>query len=352
MMSFRGTRLEKACLPQGTVWLLESLAEAKGREMLFEKQSPQILKGLREMAFIESAESSNRIEGVTVERQRLRPLVLGKARPRDRSEEEIVGYRRALHWIHAGYKKIPITPENCLRLHSLAQGGTSGDAGQWKSTPVDIVETFPDGRRRVRFRTLPPDKVPSAMDELCLGYRHAMDQGKVTPLLATACLILDFLCIHPFRDGNGRVSRLISLLAFYHHGYGVGRYISHERLVEQTKESYYEVLATSSEGWHEGKHDILPWFNYLLSTLRSAYREFEERAARDRPARGSKADLVSYALENVTSPFGIADIERLCPNVSREMIRVVMNRWREEGRLEVMGRGRDAKWRRIESKRR
>ena len=130
------------------------------------------------------------------------------------------------------------------------------------------------------------------------------------------------------------------------HGHPVGRYISHERIVEQTKESYYEVLKNSSHGWHEKEHDIFPWFNYLLSTLRTAYREFEDRAGRQRPVRGAKSELVEYALKHVTGPFGIADIERLCPNVSREMIRKVMNRWRSEGRLEMLGKGRDARWQR------
>lgn len=350
MMSFRGTRLAEIRLPLGTVWLLESLAESKGRQALYEKQSPQILKALRELALVESAESSNRIEGVTVERDRLRPLVLGNARPRDRSEEEIVGYRKTLSWIQTNYEKIPIVPDTFKRLHALAQGGTTGDAGQWKQAPNEIIEIYADGRRQVRFRPLEPAQVPSAVEELCMAYRDSIDQLKVTPLLAVACLMLDFLCIHPFRDGNGRVARLLTLLALYHHGYEVGRYISHERIVEQSKEGYYEVLQRSSIGWHQGQHDVLPWFNYLLSTLRMAYREFEDRAARERPARGSKADLIAYALEHVPSPFGIADVERLCPNVSREMIRVVMNRWRKEGRLQVLGRGRDARWRRLERK--
>ena len=350
MMSFRGSRLAETRLPLGTVWLLESLAEAKGRQALHEKQSPQLLNALRELALVESTESSNRIEGVTIDRARLRPLVLGHARPRDRSEEEIVGYRKALSWIHTTHEKIPIEPETFRRLHALAQGGTSGDAGQWKRLPNEIVEVHPHGRREVRFRPVEPDRVPEALEELCLGYRHSIDQLKVTPLLAVACLVLDFLCIHPFRDGNGRVSPLLTLLAFYQHGHQVGRYIGLERIVEQTKESYYDALHQSSIRWHEGQHDVLPWLHYFLSTPRMAYREFEERAGRERPTRGSKADLITYALENVPSPFGIADVERLCPNVSREMIRVVMNRWRKEGRLEVLGRGRDARWRRLNRK--
>jgi Fic family protein len=348
MMSFRGARLAETHLPLGTVWLLESLAESKGRQAFFEQQSPQILKALHELALVESTESSNRIEGVTVAADRLRPLVLGNTRPRDRSEEEIVGYRKALSWIHAHHEKIPIEASTFLRLHALAQGGTSGDAGHWKQSANDIVEVYPDGRREVRFRPVAPDQVPGAVDELCIAYHHALDQLKVTPLLAVACLVLDFLCIHPFRDGNGRVSRLLTLLAIYHQGHQVGRYISHERIVEETKESYYEVLKASSLGWHEGRHDFMPWFNYLLSTQRMAYRELEERADRQRPARGAKADLVTYALEHVPSPFAIADVERLCPSVSREMIRVVMNRWRKDGRLESLGRGRAARWRRTQ----
>jgi len=350
MISFRGNRLAKTQLPLGTVWLLEKLAESKGKQALYEKQSPQILKALLEMALVESTESSNRIEGVTVDRDRLRPLVLGNARARDRSEEEIVGYRRALSWIHTNHEKVRIEPETVKRLHALAQGGTTGDAGEWKRTPNEIIEVSPDGRREVRFRPVEPEKVSSAIEELCLGYRHSIDQQKVTPLLALACLVLDFLCIHPFRDGNGRVSRLLTLLALYHHGHQVGRYISLERLIEQTIESYYETLQLCSTGWHEERHEILPWFDYFLSTMRMAYREFEERAERQRPARGSKADLIDYALANVPSPFGISDVERLCPNVSRDMIRVVMNRWRKEGRLKAMGRGRDARWERIEMK--
>jgi Fic family protein len=348
MMSFRGSRLAELRLPQGAVWLLESLAESRGRQALYERQSPQILKALRELALVESTESSNRIVGVEVGPGRLRPLVLGNARPRDRSEEEIVGYRRALSWVHTDHARIRIEPETVRRLHALAQGGTSGDAGEWKRAPIDIVEVHADGRRTVRFRPLAPALVPAAVEELCVAYRHCLDQGTVTPLLGVAGLVLDFLCIHPFRDGNGRVSRLLTVLALYHHGHQVGRYVGHERVVEQTKETYYEALERSSKGWHEGAHDILPWFHYLLTTIRMAYRELEDRAGRERPARGSKADLVAYALEHVSSPFGIADVERLCPSVSRDMIRVVMNRWRRQGRLENLGRGRDARWRRVD----
>lgn len=344
MRSFQGTRLMDLRLGQGTVWMLETLAEAKGRQQLYEHQSPQLLRSLREVALIESAESSNRIEGVTVERARLRPLVLDDAMPKSRPEEEIVGYRRALNWIHTGYAEIPFDPRMLRQLHKLAQGGTTGDAGEWKQRSNDIVELFADGHREVRFRPLAPEYVATAVDELCLSYRDAVDHRRVSGLVAAAAMVLDVTCIHPFRDGNGRVSRLVTLLALYQLGYHVGRYISLERIIEQTKDDYYAALKASSIGWHEGTHDVMPWLSYLLSTVRMAYREFEERASRMRPERGEKSDLVDAALGTMTGAFAISDIERLCPNVSRELVRRVMNRWRDEGRLEVVSRGRDARW--------
>ena len=200
MMSFRGTRLGELRLPQGTVWMLETLAEAKGRQQLYEHQSPQMLEALREVALIESAESSNRIEGVTVERERLKPLVLGNTAPKDRSEEEIVGYRRALNWIHAEHAKIELSSATCLKLHSLAQGGTTGDAGVWKSRPNDIVQLFQDGHREIRFRPLAPELVPAAMDEMFLAYAEVINQRQATPLLAVAALIFFYFSEIPYEN--------------------------------------------------------------------------------------------------------------------------------------------------------
>ena len=276
MMTFRGTRLAQTKLTQDIVWLLETVAEAKGKQALYERQAPRLLKTLEEIALVEGTESSNRIDGVTIESGRLRPLVLGKARPRDRSEEEINGYRNALNWIHANHEKVPIEPETMRRLHALAQEGMIGDAGQWKESQNEIVELDPEGRLEVRFQPVEPALVSSAVEELCLSYKDSLEQLRITPLIAVACLVFDFLCIHPFRQANGRVSRLLTLLALYHHGHRVGRYISFERIIEQTKESYYETLQASSVGWHNGSHDIMPWFHYFLTTMHAAYREFEE----------------------------------------------------------------------------
>lgn len=279
-MTFRGDRLAKTRLPRGTVWLLEKLAESQLKQALYEKQSSRFLKSLQEIALVEGTESSNRIDGVTVEPKRLRLLVVGDARPRDRSEEEILGYKNALSWIHGNYEKAPIEPETLRHLHALAQEGTIGDAGEWKESQNEIVELDPEGRLEVRFQPVEPALVPSAVEKLCLAYNRSIDQINIAPLVAVACLVFDFLCIHPFREANGRVSRLLTLLALYHHGHKVGRYISLERIVEQSKESYYKALQTSSVGWHDGSHDVMPWVQYFLSTIHTAYRVLEECAGK------------------------------------------------------------------------
>lgn len=346
MKSFDPKRLAGATVPLGVSWQLGTVMESKGRQDLYEKQSPEVLRTLRELAIVESAESSNRIEGVTVEPGRLRPLVLGRARPRDRSEEEVVGYRNALNWIHTESGAISVTPQVIQRLHAIAQAG-GGDAGQWKARDNEIIEVLPDGRRVVRFHPAPARETPAAMEQLCLGYRHVTDQELLPPLLAVANFIFDFLCIHPFRDGNGRVSRLLTFLLLYHHGFRVGRYVSLERLIEDSKEGYYEALKRSSEGWHETQHDLLPWWAYFLGILRSAYREFEERMAAVRAPRGAKTETVRRAILAFPGEFAISDVERACPGVSRDMIRLVLRALQKEKRIALLGRGRRARWRQM-----
>jgi Fic family protein len=346
MMTFRPDRLGDFRLPVSTVWLLSDIAEAKGRQDLYTGQSPQVLQALRNTAIVESVESSNRIEGVTVQPDRLRPLVLGNSRPRDRSEEEIQGYRNALQQIHTDASSIPVNPTTLRDLHRTIQSG-AGDAGKWKAVDNDIIELVPGRAPRVRFRTLKAPLVPKAVEELCLLYQHALDQQHVPPAVAIAALVLDFLCIHPFRDGNGRVSRLLTVLTLYHHGFEVGRYVSLERLIEESKEDYYAVLKDSSVGWHEGKHDLLPWLNYFLAILRRTYVVFEERAGQIKNIRGSKAKLVVDAVRRLPNPFRIADVQRLCPGVSIDWIRRVLKELRSKGKVECLGRGQQAQWRRL-----
>ena len=227
---------------------------------MFTKQSPQKLKALREHALIESAISSNRIEGVEVEPARVGTVVFGKTHLRDRDEEEVRGYRKALDRIHSRGPALPIDEETIRQLHSLSRGGI-GDAGEYKQRENDIIEVFPDGRRQVRFRTVGAADTPAFMRELIERWAEVRRQRTVHPLIALGAFGLDFLCVHPFRDNNGRTSRLLLLLQAYHLGFEVGRYLSLERVIEQTKDRYYETIKLSSQGWHEGKHDPWPYIN-------------------------------------------------------------------------------------------
>lgn len=343
MITLRQFSNKPESIPASASWYLSDLGEARGKQELFTRQSPQRLKVLRENALIESAVSSNRIEGVTVDQTRIRTIVLGKSHLRDRDEEEVRGYRNALKLIHEQGAKLPVSEDTILRLHKLAKGGI-GDAGQYKEKDSDIIEKYPDGTSRVRFKTVSSAQTPAYMAELIELWGRCLRERWVHPLVALAGFNLDFLCIHPFRDGNGRVSRLLLLLQLYHLGYEAGRYISIERIIEQSKDRYYETLEQSSQGWHEGKHDPWPYINYVLFTLKTAYREFEERVGQLRSPKGAKTEMITAAIAKTLGPFRIADIQRECPGVSLDMIRQVLKIMKVSGQVECLGRGQNAKW--------
>ena len=343
MKTFQQFEKKIESIPTTTSWYLADLGEARGKQELFTKQSPQKLKVLREHALIESAVSSNRIEGVTVDQKRVGTVVFGKRHLKDRSEEEVRCYRTVLDWIHREGTKIPVSEKTILKLHQMSRGEI-WDAGKYKEKNVDIIEKLPGGRERVRFKTVEASKTPAFMKKLIESWQDTLKEKNVYPLIALAAFNLDFLCIHPFRDGNGRVSRLLLLLQCYSLGYEVGRYISLERLIEQNKERYYETLEQSSQSWHETKHDPWPYINYLLYILKIAYQEFESRVGQMKSPRGAKTELIEVAIASFEREFAISDLEKACPGVSRDMIRIVMNRLRKQGRLKILGRGCDARW--------
>ena len=337
-------------IPATTAWYVSDLGEYRGKQELYTRQSPQRLKALCEHSLIESAVSSNRIEGVEVEPARVR-AVMALPRPllRDRDEEEVRGYRDALAWIHADAATIAVSDETIKRLHASTRGQI-WDAGQYKEKDGDIIERYVDGRERVRFRTVPAADTPQAIMSLVSDWQTCIEERWVPLPIALAAFNLDFLCIHPFRDGNGRVSRLLWLLQSYHAGYEAGRYISFERLIEQNKARYYQTLEESSQGWHEGRHDPWPYINYVLSILKLAYREFEERVGEIKAPRGSKREQVLTGIarlsERAATGFGIREIEQACPGVSRDMVRRVLREEQAAGRLECQGKGPAASWRR------
>jgi len=344
MMTLRLLTSRLDSVPVLTSWYLADLGEARGKQELFTKQSPQKLKVLRDHALIESAISSNRIEGVTVDQSRVGTIIFGKAGLRDRDEEEVRGYRDALKLVHEQWGKLPISEDTILGLHNLSRANI-GDAGQYKEKDGDIIEKYPDGRVRVRFKTVSAANVPESMRETISLWNAALRDHQVHPLIAMAAMNLDFLCIHPFRDGNGRVSRLLLLLASHHLGFEVGRYISLERVIEQNKERYYETLEQSSQGWHEGTHDPWPYINYILGALKTAYREFEQRVGEIASPRGSKTELLMGAIQRAGDNFRASDLQRECPGVSLDMIRRVLKDLRSLGRVECLGRGQHAEWR-------
>jgi Fic family protein len=343
MMTLRQLAAEPPTLPMRTTWYLTDLAEAKGKYELYTRQSPQKLEVLREHALIESAVSSNRIEGVEVDKSRVATLMFGKPALRDRDEEEVRGYRDALNLIHQNGAKLPVSEATIKKLHKLSRGEI-WDAGIYKEKDVDIIQKYADGRSRVRFKTLPAKQTPKAMAEMIELWQRGMREKWVHPLVLAAALNLDFLCIHPFRDGNGRVSRLLFLLACYHCGIEAGRYISLERIIEDNKERYYEVLEQSSQRWHEGKHNPWPAMNFLLFILTHACKEFEQRLGDIKTIPGEKTGLVLTALQNQSGSFSVADLQNACPGVSVDMIRHVLNRLRAEKKVRCLGRGRTSRW--------
>jgi len=330
-------------VPGHISWYLADLGEARGKQELYSRQAPQRLKMLREHALIESAISSNRIEGVTVDRSRIKTLILGQPLLRDRNEEEVRGYRDALQLIHSQGSKLPVSDRTIRRLHRLARGEI-WDGGKYKEKDSDIIETHADGTQRIRFKTVPVAQTREAMSALLTLWNSCLKERSTHPFIAMAASNLDLLCIHPFRDGNGRVSRLLLLLQCYHLGLEVGRYISLERLIEQHKDRYYETLEQSSRYWHEGRHDPWPYIGYVLHVLKLAYREFEDRVGRIAEPRGSKTALVTAAINRQSNPFSIADLQRACPGVSIDLIRRVLKNLRAHGKVKCLGQGRNAQW--------
>ncbi len=275
MYSFRNQRLLEP-VDIGVANLMAALGRYQGRQELYQQRAPQLLATLRLSAIIESTESSNRLEGITVSSARLQSLMTEES-PQTRSEGEIVGYRDVLARIHAGEVKLPFTPARICALHADLYAFLPGEGGHWKQIDNIIRQILPDGREVVRFVPLTAEETPAAMAELCDRLNEFWYNEQVDKLLVIQAFILDFLCIHPFHDGNGRLARLLTLLLLYAAGYEVGRYISLERIIEQTKETYYEALRRSSQRWDSGQHDVTPWFQYSLSVLVYAYRDFENQ---------------------------------------------------------------------------
>jgi len=330
-------------IPMTTVWLLNDLAEYRGKQELFTKQSPQKLKKLKEHALIESAVSSNRIEGVDIDRKRVGTVIFGKSLLQDRNEEEVRGYQSALAWIHDEAQEIKLSTAAIKKLHALTRPNI-WDSGKLKKDDGEIIEKHANGRVTIRFRPTSAAETPEALKNLCTLSQNSLRDKEVPPLVIWAAQNLDFLCIHPFRDGNGRVSRLLLLLSLYQLGFEAGRYISMERIIEQSKGRYYETLQQSSQQWHEGKHDPWPYINYLLYTLKELYEEFERRVGEIRAVRGEKTEIIHQAVSEFNTHFHITELQKRCTGVSLDMIRKVLKDMSDSGDVRCTGRGKKSLW--------
>jgi Fic family protein len=323
------------------------IAEHKGKEELFRRQSPQVLETLRRAAVVSSTEASNRIEGIVASRRRIEALVERGSEPRDRPEQEIAGYRDVLNTIHDHHADMALTSGTVLQLHRDLFRFAPQPGGRWKTVDNEIVERLADGTVRLRFRPLSAFETPAAMDALHAGFADARERGEVDHLLLVAAYVLDFLCIHPFLDGNGRMARLLTLLLLYQAGYGVGRFISLEQIVERSRESYYEALAASSAGWHQGTHALLPWWEYFLGVLLAAYRDFEHRVGETGAPRGAKRNLVLRVVRRLGPRFRYGEVAAACPGVSRPTIYRALKELEAAGEVRCLGTGRGAEWERV-----
>jgi Fic family protein len=327
---------------------IRRVGEYKGKQDLFKEQAPQLLESLRQAAVIQSTESSNRIEGVIAPSKTIKQLVQGKIRPANRSEQEIAGYRDVLTTIHASFAHMPFTVNLVLQLHRDLYSFTSSPGGTWKLSDNAITEKLPDGTERIRFQPTPAFRTPAAMEELHARFNELWDDQVVDRLLLIPTYILDFLSIHPFRDGNGRIARLLAILLLYKAGYEVGRYISLEKVVEDTREGYYDTLYRSSQDWHDSAHDLRPFWEYFIGVvLLRAYTIFQERVGTVISSKGAKRELILDAITRLPDQFRYGDVERACPGVSRPTIARALRELRDMEAIQLMKGGRDAVWEKV-----
>lgn len=324
--------------------------EFKGRQQLYLNQKPDELEKLVELAKRQSTEASNAIEGIITTNQRLAKLMIDKTTPQNRSEKEIQGYRYALNLVHENFDYIPIKPNYILQIHrEMYRFLDVAFGGRFKDTSNEIHAVYPDGRKEVIFKPLEPYETPDAINSLCESFNAAIARGNIDPLVLIPIFIHDFLCIHPFNDGNGRMSRLLTTLILYKSGYVIGKYISLEKKIHITKEDYYDALNQSSKGWYENECDDTPFVKYLLGTILAAYRDFEDRVDLVGQKQSAK-EMVINAVDQKIGPFSKSDIMELCPKIGRGSVEASLKELCDEGTIVKIGGGRSTKYVRSDSK--
>ncbi len=343
MRSFDYGKLSERLWDAEIVSYVSKIHEYKGKQDLYASQEPVVLKRLEENVKIQSTEASNKIEGIVTTGTRMKQLFANKTTPKDRNEYEIMGYRDVLNTIHENYKFIPVRSSYILQLHSdlLKRAGLSY-AGKYKNVQNYIIEERPDGTKYTRFTPLAPYETPEAIDAICSSYNETLAQDLIDPLILISVFICDFLCIHPFNDGNGRMSRLLTLLLLYQNGFGVGKYISIEKQIESTKDAYYEALDMADQGWAEGKNDPVPFIKYMLKVILACYVELGEKVEIAGAEGHSRLayEVVKTYISGKLGKFTSADVVADCPSVRRSSVLNALKRLTDEGVVIRQGQGR------------
>ena len=341
MREYNYQKIYPNLLTPNIVALLAQIHEFKGEQTLFIEAKSDTLTQLVEIAKIQSTEASNKIEGIYTSNERLKKIVQDKTMPQTRSEREIAGYRDVLSTIHENHDYIPLKPPIILQLHrDLYKFSGTSIGGTYKMSDNIIEETDGQGNHFIRFRPVPAWETPDAIERACAAFNEAIQTSEVDPLLVIPMFILDFLCIHPFNDGNGRMSRLLTLLLLYRAGYIVGKYISLEKLIEQSKETYYDVLLESDHSWHENTNDYAPFVRYTLGVVLAAYREFSSRVQLLTTGDLSKPDRVREIIKGTLGKITKAEIMERCPDISQVTIQRALNDLLKSGRILKLSGGR------------
>lgn len=352
MRQFDYLRLAERTWDNEILSYISKIHEYKGRQELFLRQKPLELKRLIDIAKVQSTEASNQIEGIVTTNARLKQLVADKTTPRNRAEEEILGYRNVLGLVHENYDSIPIRSNYILQMHrDLLKYTNYSFGGRFKTTSNEIDMILENGEKVILFRPLEPYETPDAVNTICDSFNMALSREVVDELILIPCFILDFLCIHPFNDGNGRMSRLLTLLLLYRSGYLVGQYVSIEKAIAETKEAYYAALQQADQGWHEGKNDPKPFIKYMLGIILSCYRDFEKRIStvHDAGTKSTSYDIVKVYIQERIGKFSKQDVLAGCPSLGSSSVESALKKLVEEGTLVRLGAGRKTLYVRAEA---
>ncbi len=319
--------------------LIAAIYKETGKQELYLKHQPETLEKLVEIAKIKSTEASNAIEGIVTTNTRMKQLVEEKTTPKNRNEQEIAGYRDALNIIHESFDAIPITRNFILQLHKIMYSYMNNPvAGKTKNVQNYISASYPDGHTEVLFTPLAPYETPQALDKICEEYNKVIGNFELEPLIAIPIFIHDFLCIHPFNDGNGRMSRLLTTLLLYRSEFYVGKYVSLEAKIAKNKDLYYDALRNAQDGWHEGRENVIPFIKYILGIILAAYKDFDERFSiveEKLPA----IEMVRKATLIKIGRFTKQDIRELCPSLSVSSMEGSLRKMVESGEIKREGKG-------------